>query len=272
MTREEAIEVYNGLINTKIKEAFEFFAPELRESEDERINRAIFKALSKKDARDVLLAEGIQVSDALTYLEKLKKEPCVYDEKNYHQAKKESWNSYEPMKEKFSTEELFYKGFYEGYQFGVHEEKPHTWTIHDEAVRKEAITCLQEWGKNFPINGVDYSNILYWLKEELSVHTVKPAEKPAEWSDTNELVFKDICKHLKEEGYNGWIVLLNALRNGEFQPKQEWSKEDKEMVQFYLDYADYKLGCWPNTKVIEMRKKFRNWLKSLPERLQLKPS
>ena len=46
-------------------------------------------------------------------------------------------------------------------------------------------------------------------------------QQPAEWSDTNELVFKDICKHLKEEGYNGWIVLLEALRNGEFQPKQK---------------------------------------------------
>lgn len=41
MTREEAIEVYNGLINTKIKEAFEFFAPELRESEDERIRKEL---------------------------------------------------------------------------------------------------------------------------------------------------------------------------------------------------------------------------------------
>lgn len=53
---------------------------------------------------------------------------------------------------------------------------------------------------------------------------------------------------------------------------RKWSEEDKEMVKFYLDFTDYKLGCWPNTKVIEMRKKFRNWLKSLPERLQLKPS
>ena len=46
--------------------------PELRESEDERINKAIFKALSKKEARDVLLAEGVQVSEALAYLEKQK--------------------------------------------------------------------------------------------------------------------------------------------------------------------------------------------------------
>lgn len=56
------------LNNADLEELF----PELRESEDERINKAIFKALSKKDARDILLAEGIQVSDALAYLEKQK--------------------------------------------------------------------------------------------------------------------------------------------------------------------------------------------------------
>lgn len=43
MTREEAIEVYHGLINTKIKEAFEFFAPELAESEDEKIMQTMIK-------------------------------------------------------------------------------------------------------------------------------------------------------------------------------------------------------------------------------------
>ena len=47
MTREEAIEVYNGLINTKIREAFQFFVPELRESEDERIRKGLITMLSQ---------------------------------------------------------------------------------------------------------------------------------------------------------------------------------------------------------------------------------
>ena len=52
--------------------------PELKESEDERIRKAIFQALSKKDARDVLLANGLQVSDALAWLEKQdKKNECT---------------------------------------------------------------------------------------------------------------------------------------------------------------------------------------------------
>ena len=44
--------------------------PELKESEEERIRKGIFKALSKKDARDVLISQGIEVSDALAWLEK----------------------------------------------------------------------------------------------------------------------------------------------------------------------------------------------------------
>ena len=43
---------------------------ELKEPEDEKIRKGIFKALSKKDARDVLISQGIEVSDALAWLEK----------------------------------------------------------------------------------------------------------------------------------------------------------------------------------------------------------
>lgn len=53
--------------------------PELAESEDEKIRKGIFKALSKKDARDVLISQGIEVSDALAWLEKQgekKPNPC----------------------------------------------------------------------------------------------------------------------------------------------------------------------------------------------------
>lgn len=71
MTREEAIEVYNNLINQKIKEAFEFFAPELRESEDEKIRKALISAVKKYDTVD-----GIEQEKVLAYLEK-QKEPTL---------------------------------------------------------------------------------------------------------------------------------------------------------------------------------------------------
>ena len=57
-------------VNPEWKRTIESYVPEIKENGDERIRKAIFKALSKKDARDVLLANGIQVSDALAWLEK----------------------------------------------------------------------------------------------------------------------------------------------------------------------------------------------------------
>lgn len=68
MTREEAIEVYNGLINTKIKEAFEFFAPELRESEDEKMMRVIGLALTDVP-EERFTSLGTTLKDCLTWIE-----------------------------------------------------------------------------------------------------------------------------------------------------------------------------------------------------------
>ena len=72
MTREEAIEVYNGLINTKIKEAFDFFAPELRESEDERIRKEMISFLRSPFIKENLTDE--KVTPWLSYLEKQKEQ------------------------------------------------------------------------------------------------------------------------------------------------------------------------------------------------------
>ena len=78
MTREEAIEVYNGLINTKIKEAFEFFATELAESEDEKIRNAIVDALlSHCNSINLLSLRGYQIEDVKAWLEKQKEQKLL---------------------------------------------------------------------------------------------------------------------------------------------------------------------------------------------------
>lgn len=69
MTKEEAIEVYHGLINTKIKDAFEFFAPELAESEDERIRKCLLRHFRNKTKP---YWNEIAVKDIIAYLEKQK--------------------------------------------------------------------------------------------------------------------------------------------------------------------------------------------------------
>ena len=90
MNREEAIEVYNGLINTKIKEAFEFFAPELRKINEEEIRKDIIGGLMWQ--RDNLKSEGphdnnlilpgfcLTVGKHLSYLERQKEQPISAEE------------------------------------------------------------------------------------------------------------------------------------------------------------------------------------------------
>lgn len=85
MTREEAIEVYNGLINTKIKEAFEFFAPELRESEDERIRKELVSLV--KEGGCITSKKDIEL--ALAYLEKQKEPIDPFDTKLFQDGVKE---------------------------------------------------------------------------------------------------------------------------------------------------------------------------------------
>lgn len=77
MTQEEAIEVYNGLINEKIKEAFEFFAPELRESEDERIRKEIIAFIKAVACKTAISEE--RESKWIFYLEKQKEKITKVD-------------------------------------------------------------------------------------------------------------------------------------------------------------------------------------------------
>lgn len=76
MTREEAIEVYNGLINNKIKEAFEFFAPELAESEDERIRKGLIELIENWNYPQELFTTKRNI---IAYLKKQKEQPQVAD-------------------------------------------------------------------------------------------------------------------------------------------------------------------------------------------------
>lgn len=79
MTREEAIEVYNGLINTKIKEAFEFFAPELRESEDDEIIRFLINWINDNGIGTLHYIDISWKEKILAWLEKQKELPFVKD-------------------------------------------------------------------------------------------------------------------------------------------------------------------------------------------------
>ena len=97
-------------------------------------------------------------------------------------------------------------------------------------------------------------------------------QKPAEWSDTEELVFKDICKHLLAEGYSGWVDLLRALHNRESQLKLQWSEEDEKRrnnVLRLITEANDKWIKWQSSSPFSAE---ILWLKSLRPQPHWKPS
>lgn len=164
--------------------------PELRESEDERIRKALMQNLKERFGRKGNMGEDLDMPDVLAWLEKQKE---VYD-----------------------------NGFHDGYQFGIHEEKPFKWTKHDEAVRKEAISCLKYWKNIIPNESAeDYKNILYWLENELSIHTEKQGEKkPADYENPNiqqnDFAPKSAMEAIKEEKVDNANKVEQKFKEGDW--------------------------------------------------------
>ena len=177
--------------------------------------------------------------DILSRLEK-QGEPVVYDRDNYNSAKEKAWNC-KSFSDDSSRKSIFLEGFQDGYQFGIHEEKPHRWTWHDEAVRKEAIACLEDWENQFPINSIDYRNVLNWLKNELTIHT---------------------------EEKQGSQNLANSAKTCKDEQNLAWSEEDEKRFESTL----HRMEIVGNGCAFGQLKDDIEWLKSLKERYTWKPS
>ena len=149
---KEALESLKGLLESVSEDNYsitkddiiEIF-PDLKESDDEKIRKVLIELVKCNEKSGYKLLNNVPTSSMVAWLEK---------QGDYH------------------------KGFRDGYNSGIHEEKPLKWTKHDELVRKEAISCLKHWKNCIPTTwNEDYKNILMWLENELSVHTEKQSDK-----------------------------------------------------------------------------------------------
>lgn len=107
------------------------------------------------------------------------------------------------------------------------------------------------------------------------IKSLRPQQKQ-EWSDEDKKPYDDVLSGLK-------YAYENLLDSGSFDSADDvgnafcwfknrfpylannsrvWGKEDEEMVQFYLDYTDNKLGNWPNCEVVRQLERFKEWVKS----------
>lgn len=262
MTREEAIEVYNGLINTKIKEAFEFFAPELKEGEDERIRKGLIEALkvSKTVGELKFVLPEPTREECLAYLEKQKINTDGDFARGYDCGFAVCLNSH--------GAEWFEKQKVQKPNYCHHEVDETGWT--------------EEYRKAY------YDG---WNNCNMQHDQLKAGQKSMDWSEGDKKALDDAYCWLCE--YAGSLIqknhekssmlyeIANKLKSIYSQPKREWSEEDSdnlERIDNYLWMLDDYVGddCTiPQGKTDKIRGNIQEvlspWLKSLPERFNLQP-
>ena len=229
--------------------------PELRESEDERIIRAIIDALySHTNSINLLSSRGYQMENIEAWLEKQKYDRMkpVYDNQDsFESALEKAWKDYNDSGartvdgcEDNYVECAHAKGFREGYLFGIEkqkEQKPTSfYTPYNpdeyEAVEVGNATCLRR-------------------KEQKPAEVIKDRRQIA-------LMIEDSRRCGVIEGRKQ--VIDNPGKYG-LQKPAEWSEEDEKMIDAMIDIVSgsfYEPLC--------PRKEMLAWLKSL--RPSWKPS
>jgi len=211
MTREEAINLVKQVlpclnIDEKIREGFETLIPELKESEDERMLREIKRYLKEQGDKPTGLPNGtVAVSDMIAWLEKNKEQkPAEWDE----DTKTNLDRALQIIKKA--------KGTLQGYQSddGIYE-------------CDKAIECLE----HFLYRGLE-------------------TEKSVEWSKNDTVFLNEITDFFENKTvrlqheldmYAHWLKSLPERFI--LQPKQEWSDEDKKLIDDVIN----SLCCYQNT-------------------------
>ena len=215
--------------------------PQLRESEDERIRKAIIELL-KEVEEDETYTGRQHIPDMLSYLEKQKEQKslsisaasewlrehvCHYVNSEYNEFHK--CVEYDGSIDK----ERLINDFEEAMQ---KEQKPAEWSEEDEKKigrLRSVVNQLASYTDSLDVNGDycegDYAELDAWLK------ALRPVKQ--EWSEDD----KNMWTHLN--GYlNGFSCSENAIKQMadwfyelpnrfNLQPKQEWSKEDENKMK-----------------------------------------
>lgn len=235
MTREEAIEVYNGLINTKIKEAFEFFAPELRESEDERVRKWLIQYIKDTHPIANYWNGAPTIYDVLSWLEKQKENPKTADsipadcasnakcENSWHNVQDSLPDNGREVLAKDKLGNLLlarYDG--EGWDVSVYDNEDYRchngvsrWMDIPSENQKEQKPDIEICphsikGKSYSETGYPIENCDYGLEIAL---------------DILQKTYGKVEGYQTDDGIREHETAIQAVKDVMVEPKQEWSEE-----------------------------------------------
>ena len=237
MTQEEKLEEAKRLYetaNADQKYVLESLFPELKESEDERIRKAILWCIETVELElGCKNVEGIDVAELKSWLEK--------------QCEQKPVDKVEP---KFKYLKI------EGYENLSDYEK-----IFDDIADKYVRNKNQKGYNQYWYVKERAAEMLYQANKEL--------KKKASWSEEDEDITGNIIRDLKRlsgdmvsknQPYQKEIQWLKSIKDRvQPQPKQEWSEDDETKLNDAIDACKAKYGNMSYTA---------DWLKSLKDRVQ----
>ena len=307
MTREEAIKVANemhGWVKTdREKEALETLIPELRESDDERIRKAMVDYFSQyKD--DGL--RGVDITPWIAYLENLKPsfrkihDGVMWDrglrtgialgkkeQKSLNIGAASEWL----RKHVCNYMNSEYNEFHQCVEYDGSIDKEKLINDFEKAMQKES---LRDFIDDFPYSDeqkpINESNMheptldearkwneAYEKGYSLGYENGRNEQKPAEWSKEDDFklgaLITDIetRSDLTETIKIKYVSFLKSLR---LQPRQEWSEEDEAHRKFISESLEDQIRfCKKDAEGAYYAKQIRtaqNWLNDLPNKFSSK--
>ena len=282
--------------------------PELKESEDEKIRKALVWHL-KADADFV--SNGVTKTECIAYLEKQKEQKPVDNERveitdfeqsvydlcpvlGIEEAKATASDLLELAKktllktgkvvlasnypEGCSFEDGFHLGYNEGFNAKKKEQKPVNNSTREKiisrAISEKQVVLLSESNGNAEIDWDTRSleDTKKLLELGITFISERLGMKPVGWSEKDSNMLKSILDEYKSmsKEKRDWLKSLSERLN--LQPKQEWNEEDEEIIyslRSFLIQAQQS-GGYGSIQIAQIEKCL-NWLKSLPRRFSLEP-
>lgn len=273
MTREEALnKVQQMSLPKETMEILEALAPELAESEDERIRKTLIDALkTSKSVGELkfILPEPTR-EECLAYLEKQGEQKVSVDDfkaKDWYVSKVDGkihniYYSVDKVKPKFKVgDKIIEKNFDECGRGTIIDIKDGKYIFDDGG-----FICIEEQGlwKLVEQKPAEYikRNSKEWyslLAEQYDkgFWKGKAEQKSAEWAE-----LQSEFKNINEAFENGKKEVVAHPEKYDLCKPAEWSEKDEKMLQSII--KDFRAG-----KVSTIGQE--QWLKSLPERFNLQP-